>query len=100
MTSTATTARRTFPTTIRADLEAAQEARLRQLEQLPHADPADLVASAHRNSVARILREVVEALERLDDGSYGDCLSCHRPIELARLVQRPWAVYCAGCVNR
>jgi len=38
--------------------------------------------------------DVVRALEKLDDGSYGVCDVCAKPIAPARLEALPWAVLC------
>ena len=38
--------------------------------------------------------DVVRALAKLDDGSYGECDACGRPIPPGRLEARPWAVLC------
>ncbi len=40
------------------------------------------------------LRLVREALERIDEGGYGMCAVCGRPIEEARLKAVPWTPYC------
>jgi DnaK suppressor protein len=37
---------------------------------------------------------VQDALQRIDDGTYGKCLTCGRQIEEARLKAIPWARYC------
>ena len=37
------------------------------------------------------------ALQRLDDGVYGDCRDCGQPIPLARLLAQPQAERCAPC---
>lgn len=41
-----------------------------------------------------LLKEIYEALERIDEGIYGICLGTARPIGLPRLKARPWAKYC------
>jgi RNA polymerase-binding protein DksA len=41
-----------------------------------------------------LLKEIDEALERIDNGTYGICLATHRPITVARLRAKPWAKYC------
>jgi len=42
--------------------------------------------------------ELVEAaLARLDDGTFGTCLRCARPIAPARLEALPWAAMCIEC---
>ena len=38
-----------------------------------------------------------EALDRLDSGDYGICLSCEEPIPVKRLRALPWARYCIPC---
>jgi len=43
------------------------------------------------------LRMVEEALDRLESGDYGICLSCEEPIALKRLNAIPWARYCVTC---
>ncbi|MDC7123582.1 TraR/DksA C4-type zinc finger protein [Cellulomonas fimi] len=43
------------------------------------------------------LAEVDRALRRLDDGTYGTCASCGRPIPAERLAARPTATTCVTC---
>jgi DnaK suppressor protein len=38
--------------------------------------------------------DVVRALGKLDEGSYGTCDACGRPIPQGRLEALPWAVLC------
>jgi DnaK suppressor protein len=40
---------------------------------------------------------VDEALARIDDGTYGICLECRRPIDAERLEALPWAARCIEC---
>jgi len=40
------------------------------------------------------LKEIDDALRRLDQGSYGICEECGKPIDEARLEAVPWARYC------
>ena len=40
------------------------------------------------------LRDIDEALARVDDGSYGSCAQCHQPIPDARLEAVPAARFC------
>jgi DnaK suppressor protein len=43
---------------------------------------------------ATILRQVRDALHRIEDGTYGRCLVDGEPIETKRLNAVPWAAYC------
>lgn len=45
----------------------------------------------------QILREVYEALDRLDKDTYGICESCGGPIPAQRLDVLPYARYCLSC---
>jgi DnaK suppressor protein len=76
---------------------AAREARAAEVE-----DPIDQVTSSELKAGAfavstvgaRTLEQVRAALQRIDDGTYGICLDCGRPIEPARLEAVPWTPYC------
>ena len=46
------------------------------------------------------LMQVEEALRRLDEGSYEECISCGDKIPLARLKAIPWASLCIECQER
>jgi DnaK suppressor protein len=52
---------------------------------------------ALRGRAERALAEVEAALERLDDGSYGTCTNCGRPVPPERLEALPWAAHCIDC---
>ena len=41
-----------------------------------------------------LLAEIEAALRRIDDGSYGTCVACGRPIDEARLEAVPYATLC------
>jgi DnaK suppressor protein len=38
-----------------------------------------------------------EALDRVDDGSYGTCVECEEAVKPARLAAVPWAALCIHC---
>jgi RNA polymerase-binding transcription factor len=46
------------------------------------------------------LREIGEAIERLDEGRFGRCDDCGEPIGKARLLAIPHARRCLGCQDR
>ncbi|GAA3901694.1 hypothetical protein GCM10023084_62710 [Streptomyces lacrimifluminis] len=48
-------------------------------------------------SARMVLADVEAALTRMNDGSYGTCHLCRRPIDRERLVIVPQARYCARC---
>lgn len=43
------------------------------------------------------VREIDDALERIESGEYGFCETCGEPIEAKRLLARPEARRCIGC---
>lgn len=45
----------------------------------------------------KYLTKVNQALERLDEGTYGTCMQCDEPIPEERLRARPAAVLCIDC---
>jgi DnaK suppressor protein len=47
-----------------------------------------------------ILAQVNAALERMDEGSYGVCMSCGRQINEERLEAFPYVAYCIECQSR
>ncbi len=52
---------------------------------------------ALRDRAEQQLALVDAALARLDDGTFGTCLNCGRPIAPARLAALPWAAHCIEC---
>lgn len=46
------------------------------------------------------LRQLQEALDRLDHGEYGVCQNCEDPIPPRRLQAVPWAKYCVSCQDK
>jgi RNA polymerase-binding transcription factor len=49
------------------------------------------------NGDRRLLRDVVSALQKIDDGSFGACERCGEPISDKRLDALPFARYCIDC---
>src|SRR3990170_5665873 len=46
---------------------------------------------------AKILQAIEEALERIQKGTYGACRDCGEPIASARLNAIPWTRVCITC---
>ena len=55
----------------------------------------ELDAEGHRE--VEVIRA---ALKRLDNGSYGICMTCDEPIAPARLEALPYAVQCIACASK
>ena len=69
-------------------------------------DPEGATIAFERSQVGALVQqaeahldEIDAALERIDDGTYGVCAVCGRPIPAARLNVRPTATTCVGCAN-
>lgn len=69
-------------------------------------DPEGATIAFERSQVGALVRQAEEhlaqveaALERLDEGTYGVCAVCGRPIPPERLEVRPSAVTCVGCAT-
>jgi DnaK suppressor protein len=50
-----------------------------------------------RNSQLRLVRQ---ALDRIADGSFGDCVLCYRAIGAKRVEALPWTPYCIDCQEK
>ena len=97
------TARRAL-TAARLDLE--QRLRVREsLEVERYTDPLDEAlqlqqreqAAVVASSDTRLLHAIKDALERLDDGTFGICVECGDEIAPKRLAAAPWAPRCRDC---
>jgi RNA polymerase-binding protein DksA len=45
----------------------------------------------------QVLKQIEEALGRIDEGTFGTCARCGREIPEERLEARPWATLCIDC---
>lgn len=71
-------------------------------------DVADLSTQSHeewiflnRNSLdISLLRQIKEALRRIQEHTYGTCQDCGTAISQKRLDALPWATYCVHCQDR
>ncbi|WKN48095.1 hypothetical protein [Nocardioides sp. Arc9.136] len=83
---------------LRSELLRAAHVRSRQLADLsPSGGDETPVRAAHRGSVRRILRDIHDALDRMDVGTYGDCVACGRLVALLDLRRCPWVRVCGDC---
>jgi len=57
----------------------------------------NLIDSAINNQQVKELKEIEEALKKIEDGTYGICEMCGEPIRKLRLKVKPYAKYCIVC---
>jgi DnaK suppressor protein len=55
---------------------------------------------SHSENETELLQMVDGALQRMDDGTYGQCLSCGREIGIKRLEAVPWTHLCIDCQSK
>jgi DnaK suppressor protein len=54
----------------------------------------DMMLASRESRSVLLIRE---ALRKIDDGSYGDCEECSKPIGVKRLELIPYAQFCTRC---
>jgi DnaK suppressor protein len=89
---------------VRRSMSAQKAAQVVSRLDVP-SDEGDLSQQHHeewiflnRNTIdMKLLREIADALERIENGAYGVCLECEEPISAKRLEAVPWARYCVTC---
>jgi DnaK suppressor protein len=73
-----------------------------------YADPADRATVESdrsftlrlRDRERRLIKKIQEAIERIDDGSYGACEECGEDIGVPRLKARPVTTLCIKCKSK
>ena len=58
------------------------------------------IALKLKQTDAKILQAIEEALYRFDKGNYGICRDCGEPIAAARLEAIPWTRVCIACKQK
>ncbi|HUA61750.1 MAG TPA: TraR/DksA family transcriptional regulator [Verrucomicrobiae bacterium] len=89
---------------VRRSMSAQKAAQVVSRLDVP-SDEGDLSQQHHeewiflnRNTIdMKLLREISDALLRIDHGIYGVCMECEEPISPKRLDAVPWARYCVKC---
>src|SRR5579864_884214 len=89
---------------VRRSMSAQKAAQVVARLDVP-SDEGDLSQQHHeewiflnRNTIdMKLLREISDALLRIEHGTYGVCLECEEPISPKRLDAVPWARYCVTC---
>jgi len=57
----------------------------------------DMVREALGDHDRREIAMIEAALQRMDDGTYGTCVTCEEPIPERRLEALPYTIKCVGC---
>ena len=68
-------------------------------------DPADKASNSYTKELLfsqstnerNTLKLIEEALERINDASYGECINCGEEISQKRLDAIPWTPHCIRC---
>ena len=83
-------------------LQASMENNTRQGDMADQASGNNEVhiALKLKQTDAKILRAIEEALSRIEKGTYGTCRDCGEPIAEARLNAIPWARVCITCKEK
>jgi RNA polymerase-binding transcription factor DksA len=90
--------------TLRGMLEEQRRFRIEQITRLDYAPNGRPLTDADREVVSAILqaarialRDINEALHRMDDGTYGQCTTCGVQLRLERLEVLPQVALCMEC---
>ena len=89
---------------VRRSMSAQKAAQVVSRLDVP-SDEGDLSQQHHeewiflnRNTIdMKLLREIGDALHRIETEHYGICPECDEPISAKRLEAVPWARYCVTC---
>jgi DnaK suppressor protein len=83
-------------------LQASMETNSRQGDLADQASGNNEVhiALKLKQTDAKILQAIDEALARIDKGTYGICRDCGEPISPARLNAIPWTRVCITCKEK
>jgi len=80
----------------------------READEDPTVDLADKAANSYTKEFLfgqthndRSLLELVDdALERIRENAFGECISCHQELQQKRLEAVPWTRYCIACQEK
>ncbi len=67
-------------------------------EYATEAEGDEVLQSLERSSLQEI-EQIRSALERIAEGSYGECVTCGEPIREKRLEALPYATTCIKCAS-
>jgi len=80
----------------------------READEDPTVDLADKAANSYTKEFLfgqthqdrSLLQLVDEALARIRQGSFGECVACHEELQQKRLEAVPWTRYCVACQEK
>jgi DnaK suppressor protein len=80
----------------------------READEDPTVDLADKAANSYTKEFLfgqthndrGMLQLVDDALARIKESSFGECISCHQEIQTKRLEAVPWTRYCISCQEK
>jgi DnaK suppressor protein len=78
------------------ELDQARNGRLTRMDALQ----IQAMAKAGQARARLELAKIDAALQRLEEGSYGECLDCGEAIAEARLAANPTATWCIKCASK
>jgi DnaK suppressor protein len=71
----------------------------KELEETASKGTISLEMQRRGDNVQSEIRNIDAALVKMDEGEYGRCEACRRPIKLQRLQALPWARHCVDCAG-
>lgn len=77
------------------ELDQTRQGRLTRMDAMQ----AQAMSQATGAQRRQLLREIERALQRVEDGSYGECEECGEAIAPGRLTANPTARLCIGCAE-
>ena len=77
------------------ELDQTRQGRLSRMDAMQ----AQAMSKATGAQRRQMLREIELALQRFEDGSYGECLECGEAIAPGRLAANPMARLCISCAE-
>jgi DnaK suppressor protein len=80
----------------------------READEDPTVDLADKAANSYTKEFLfgqthndlSTLKLVDDAIKRIEEGSFGECISCHQELQQKRLEAVPWTRYCISCQEK
>lgn len=67
----------------------------REIEQF-----AEALLNARAGADAAVTDDILDALDRISEGTYGRCELCREWLPRERLQAAPWARHCVGCERK